>query len=178
MAGFSAEDAGKRAGTSTNRLTQWEAGESQPTLRQLRLLGKAYRRPSAFFFKSELPEDPPGIADFRLLPGGALGEGDSPSLRYEVRRAQSRRETASEIMALIGEVARPVTLTASREEGPEVVGDRIRDALGVTIPAQFRWPDHYEALREWTRATERVGVLVFQFSNVEVDDAHALPPDS
>ena len=171
VAGFSVEDAGKRSGMSADRLTQWEAGKARPTLRQLRLLGKAYRRPSAFFFKSKPPEDPQGIPDFRLLPDGAPAEGDSPALRYEIRRAQSRRQTALEIMSLIGEVARPVVLSAHRADGPERVGDRIRDALGVTIPEQFRWRDQYRALREWTRATERVGVLVLQFSNVELDEA-------
>jgi Zn-dependent peptidase ImmA (M78 family)/transcriptional regulator with XRE-family HTH domain len=171
VAGFSTDQAARKAGTSEARLAEWEAGEGQPTLRQLRLLSKAYRRPTAFFYRSETPPEPPGMPDFRLVQEGALDGGDSPALRYEIRRARIRRETALEITALLGHEPPAVDLAGRREEGPEALGERIRRFLGVGVATQFRWTDHYEALREWTRAAERNGVLAFQFSNVEVSEA-------
>jgi transcriptional regulator with XRE-family HTH domain len=171
VAGFSTDQAARKAGTSEARLAEWEAGEGQPTLRQLRLLSKAYRRPTAFFYRSETPPEPPGMPDFRLVQEGALDGGDSPALRYEIRRARIRRETALEITALLGHEPLAVDLAGRREEGPEALGERIRRFLGVGVATQFRWTDHYEALREWTRAAERNGVLAFQFSNVEVSEA-------
>ena len=171
VAGFTSEDAARRAGTSENRLAQWEAGEAHPTLRQLRLLARAYRRPTAFFYRSELPPEPPGLPDFRLLPDAVMERGNSPALRYEIRRVQARRETALEILALLREVPSEVALRADRGDGPEVVGSSVRQFLAVSMEVQRAWKDHYEALREWTRAVEARGVLVFQFSNVEVEEA-------
>jgi Zn-dependent peptidase ImmA (M78 family)/DNA-binding XRE family transcriptional regulator len=171
VAGFSTEDAAKRAGTSRERLEKWESGKAHPTLRQLRLLARAYRRPSAFFFRSELPPEPPGIPDLRLLPEAPFDQGDSPPLLYEIRRVQARRETALEIMGLLGDDPPEVTLRAEQRDGAETVGERLRTFLGVRYGIQYAWRDHYEALREWTRAAERRGILVFQFSDVEVQEA-------
>lgn len=171
VAGFSIEDAARRAGASVTRLEAWEGGAARPTFRQLRLLARAYRRPSAFFFRTELPPEPSGLPDFRLLPDTFSDDGDSPDLIYEIRRAQVRRETALEILALMGHSPAKVDLIANRREGAEAIGQRLRDYLGVTLPAQSGWNDQYEALREWTRAVEARGILVFQFSRVEVREA-------
>lgn len=170
VAGYETSLVARRVGTTEERVREWEAGEERPTLRQLRLLARTYRRPTAFFYRSALPPEPEGLPDFRLLPTTGPAEA-SPALRYELRRVQARRDTALEILGLLGEAPEEVDLSAARREGPEAVGARIRGFLGVTLDEQRRWRDHYEALRAWTRAAEARGILVFQFSNVEVDEA-------
>jgi Zn-dependent peptidase ImmA (M78 family) len=171
VAGFAPAQAARRVGTSERRLQEWEEGVSQPTLRQLRLLARTYRRPTAFFFTSEVPPDPPGLPDFRLLPYAAGEFGESPALLYEIRRVQARRETAVEILTALADLPDAVTLEANRGDGPEGAGGRIRAFLGVSVEEQAGWRDHYTALRSWIRAAEAKGVLVFQFSNVEVWEA-------
>ena len=59
-AGLSVADAAKKAGTSEAIVRQWEEGTLQPTIRQLRLLANAARRPIAIFYRdrsSHRPED-------------------------------------------------------------------------------------------------------------------------
>lgn len=49
------ERASKKAQVTAEQLGSWERGESQPTITQLRKLGRAYKRPLAVFY---LPKPP------------------------------------------------------------------------------------------------------------------------
>lgn len=164
--GFSQEDAARKIGVSFKKLQDWEAGDTQPTLRQARLLGKAYRRPSAFFYLSTPPETPPELPDFRLLPDSQREL--TPDLLYEVRRARFRRDVAIEVSQIVGEKIPEFALEVSSNETPEVIGAIIRSYLGVEEEQQFSWRGPYKALNAWTRAAEAAGILVFQFSGVDV----------
>lgn len=105
-AGLGIPDAARKVSVSPERVQTWEVGTTQPTLRQLRLLARAYRRPTAFFYRSTVPPEPEGLPDYRLLPEAVGAQGESPSLRYEIRRARGRRDAALEIMAQLGETPR------------------------------------------------------------------------
>ena len=170
VAGVSLSDAARKAGVVAERVEAWEAGDGRPTLRQLRLLAKAYRRPTAFFYRSTVPPEPLGLPDYRLLPEEAVEEGQSPALRYEIRRAASRRDTALEILAVLGESPPDVTLEAGRHEAVSTIAARIRDFLAVTVEEQSSWPSPYSALGNWTAAAEAQGIYVFQLSGIEVTE--------
>ncbi len=171
VAGLNVPDAARKAAVRPERLQEWESGDRKPTLRQLRLLAKAYRRPTAFFYRSTLPPDPEEIPDFRLLPELELAMGESPALRYEIRRARGRRLVALEILGLIGETPSQPNLQATRQNGVHAIAERIRAFLGIDLAQQFAWRNRYEALRAWVAATEDREIFVFQFSNVEVAEA-------
>lgn len=66
--GWTAEEVAKRLKTSVEAIKAIERGERQPTLRQLKELSKAYRRPLASFFLSEPLPEPPLPEDYRMLP--------------------------------------------------------------------------------------------------------------
>jgi len=58
-------------------------------------------------------------------------------------------------------------------EDDEVVGQRVRELLGITWEAQLNWPvqpPHYFALNAWRSAVERQGILVFQTGDVELQE--------
>jgi Zn-dependent peptidase ImmA (M78 family) len=59
-------------------------------------------------------------------------------------------------------------LTASIKDLPEKVGFRIRKYLGITKEEQFSWTNPYDALNTWIRIAEKSGILVNQFSGIEV----------
>jgi transcriptional regulator with XRE-family HTH domain len=59
------ETAAAKASVTVDRLKEWEAGESQPTIRQAQTLAKAYKRPFALFFLPEIPRDFQPLQDFR-----------------------------------------------------------------------------------------------------------------
>ncbi len=56
---------------------------------------------------------------------------------------------------------------------PEDAGERIRELLGVTWEAQVQWESAYEALNTWRAAIETRGVLVFQTSDVALEEMRA-----
>ncbi len=72
-AGLSLDQAAKKVQVGPGRLESWESGKGRPTVRptvkQLRKLGNAYKRPIAVFYLPEPPKDFQPMKDFRRLPG-------------------------------------------------------------------------------------------------------------
>jgi Zn-dependent peptidase ImmA (M78 family)/DNA-binding XRE family transcriptional regulator len=169
-AGLDSELAAKKAGVKPERLGSWEAGERRPTIVQLRKLAHIYRRPIAVFYLPEPPADIPAPRDFRRLPGEVAGV-ESPELRYEIRRAVTRREIALELLSEEGEEALEFPLRARLSDDPDDLASRVRDALGVDLRTQYTWRGTYDPFNGWRAAIEEQGVLVLQM--VDVDPAEA-----
>ncbi|RQD73636.1 MAG: ImmA/IrrE family metallo-endopeptidase [Candidatus Syntrophonatronum acetioxidans] len=166
-AGYSLDEAAQKIRTSIERIQAWESGNEKPTLRQLRIAGRVYRRPSALFYRHTIPEQPQTLPDFRL-PSDS-GDVIKPVLRFEIRRAFARRAIALEISEQLEEQPPQFVFEAEMSEPPESLARRIRELLQVTLKEQYSWYDHYEALRTWITAIEKVGVLVFQTGNVDIN---------
>ena len=163
-AGMDLQQAAHKAAVKEEKLQAWEEGTEQPTIKQLRTLGEIYRRPLAVFFLPEPPRDfqVQNLKDFRRLAQGVAG-GFSPALRFEIRRGLFRREVALELFQNIGTTPPPFQLLADLTEDPEVVGARLRGALGITIDRQRQWQAQgYDAFNEVRDAVEALGALVFQ----------------
>src|SRR5579864_1147774 len=114
-AGLSVVDAARKIGGKSlrpERLEAWEAGNAQPTVAQLRKIAQVYKRPLAAFFLSEFPRDFTIPRDFRRLPGEGLPTITS-DLRFEIRRAEERRELALELYEDLGEQAPAFALSAT-----------------------------------------------------------------
>ena len=168
-AGFALPDAARRAGVKSAKLEAWERGESRPTITQLRVLARVYKRPLAVFYLPEPPRDFQALQDYRRLPGEPVAE-QSPALRFGIRSAHYRREAALDLYQELGETPPPLTLSADVHEDPEVVAVRFRSALGIGYADQITWKDDYDALNRWRLALERLGVLVFQVSRVKLSE--------
>jgi Zn-dependent peptidase ImmA (M78 family) len=167
---FQPHAAAKKAKVPVERLLEWEAGETSPTINQLRILANIYKRPLAVFFLSEAPKQFDVMRDFRRLPGTVRAEY-SPELALAVRRARFRREIAMELaedleldVPRLAFDARPLIQT------PNQFADKARTLLHVTLQEQYQWKEQYEALNAWTAAVERLGVLVFQTSAVDMQE--------
>lgn len=168
-AGLNLAAAAKRIRVSEDALKAWEEGAAVPTIGELRRASEAYKRPLAIFMLPEPPREWSAIHDYRKLPEEIAGEGPSPALLAELRRAEERREIAIEILE-DGEEPPAFPVIASVAEDPEDVADRIRAALGVSIDEQQAWDDKHEASHDWIRAVERLGVLVFQASRIPLSE--------
>jgi Zn-dependent peptidase ImmA (M78 family)/DNA-binding XRE family transcriptional regulator len=169
-AGFDVATAAKKAGVAPERLSAWEADEAQPTMNQLRKLAHIYRRPVAVFYLPRPPEDVSPPKDYRRLPGRVAGV-ESPELRYEIRRAVTRREFALELLEEAGEDAPEVPMTGDGSESSEQLGNRIRDVLGIDMQVQSTWRGAYDSFNGWRTLIERTGALVQQMLAVEVGEA-------
>ena len=166
--GLSVADVSKKVGVKPEKLAQWESGETTPTMNQLREIGRVYRRPSALFYSSAPPRAIPPVADYRLLPDHVTRE--SPRIFFEIRRAHERREIALDLSALSTTPVADFDVDGTLSEDPSALANRIRDSLGVSIDVQASWGgNEYLALRTWVSAVERLGVLVFQASGIDVE---------
>jgi Zn-dependent peptidase ImmA (M78 family)/transcriptional regulator with XRE-family HTH domain len=159
--GLDIQNAAKKVGTTSVRIQEWEEGSSQPTIKQLRKLAKAYMRPLGLFFLPELPKDAENIKDFRRIPEEFFEEMSS-ALRFEIRLAQDRREEALELLSDLDEEPLVIDSRFNLNDDPDQVASELRNMLNVSIDEQRRWRTKYEAFNSWRHAIENKGTLVFQ----------------
>jgi Zn-dependent peptidase ImmA (M78 family) len=155
-----------------DKLASWEAGEDAPSISQLRKIATTYKRPLAVFYLQAVPTDFQVIRDLRRLPGSGFRRLP-PALMLEVRRAMQRRALALELMDDLGQQFPTFTLQAALTEDAETVGARIRNAFKITNDEQAKWrdPSGRAAFKGWRSHTEDAGVLVFQATSFDAEEA-------
>lgn len=171
--GYPVDRVAERLQVKPERVEAWERGEFPPTLRQVQDLARFLHRPLSLFFLPSPPSIPPLAAEYRRLTGVTPGQ-ESPQLRLAVRQMVNRRESALSLTEELGERVPSFVLQAHLNEMPKDVGERVRAALRVPITAQTAWRDEWQAWREWRAAVEQLGVLVFQFPKVELNEARGV----
>lgn len=173
-AGFTLAEAAKRLKVEEARLTAWEdpTDEDAPSIPQLRKIAALFKRPLAVFYLEEAPPRFAIMRDLRRLPGVGT-RNYSPDLQLEIRQANERRELALDVAADLGQDIPMFLLSATMREDSEVVGTRIRTALGVTKEVQFHWRDldGRAAFNAWRNRIEDLGVLVFQTMRFSTEEA-------
>ncbi|HEX8310942.1 MAG TPA: XRE family transcriptional regulator, partial [Chthoniobacteraceae bacterium] len=171
--GYPVDQVAKRLQVEPGRVEAWERGERPPTLRQVQELARFFHRPLNVFFLASPPQLPPLAAEYRRLPGVTPGS-ESPKLRLAVRQMVNRRESALSLMEELGEPIPTFTLSGHLREDPREVGERLRAALRMQVQTQLDLRDEWQAWREWRAAAEDLGVLVFLFPKVELDETRGL----
>jgi len=173
QSGYAPAVVAKRLQVKEDRILAWESGERQPTLKQVERLAKLFHRPLSVFFLAEPPRLPPLAAEYRRLPGVTPGR-ETPEFRLAIRQMVSRRENTINLMGELGEEVPAFSLVAHMRESPVKVGERLRNATGVDVATQFGWRDGYQAWAAWRAAIERLGVLVFQFGKVDLEETRGV----
>jgi Zn-dependent peptidase ImmA (M78 family) len=159
--GKSIDEVAKRLDISGSVVENWETGDKQPTLKQLRELTTFYKRPLAAFFLAEPPQEPPFPVDFRTLPK-TVRKPFSEKTRLAIRRARRLQALAGELNKTLEAEMKVKIGEASLSDDPETVAIRARASLGVGMESQFNWKDEATALSEWKRSIEQTGPLVFE----------------
>jgi len=167
--GFEIVQVAKKLQIPPERLEEWERDAGRPTMVQLRKLAKVYKRPLGVFYLPEPPPDVRPLHDFRRLPGKVAGV-QSPELRFEIRRAHSRRELVLDLSQGVGGPPPTFALSATLADNPETLGTAIRIALGIRYEDQIISGGPHETLNAWRSALENAGVLVFQATTVAVTE--------
>jgi len=171
--GYDRERVAPRLQVKEERLAAWESGERRPTFRQVEKLAAFLRRPLSVFFLPRPPQLAPLAADYRRLPGIQPGH-ESPELRLALRQMLGRRENALNLMGELGEAVPEFSLRAHLNERAADVGARMREATGIDPLSQLDWADEWRAWDAWRTAAERLGVLVFQFPKVALEEVRGL----
>jgi Zn-dependent peptidase ImmA (M78 family) len=167
-AGLEPEVAAHKLAVKLERLARWESGEDRPTIPQLMKLSEVYKRNPAVFYLPEPPPEALAVHDFRRLPetgAAALSSG----LRYEIRLAGTRRQI---LLSVVGTEEMQTRLPQLRIENTDAEGAAaaIREHLGVTLAEQKTWRRPDIGFRQWRDALERIGVLIFQTTRVDVKE--------
>jgi len=173
QSGYAPGPVAKRLNVKPERLLAWERGEVKPTVHQAQALARFYHRPFGVFFLPQPPTIPPLATEYRRLPGVTPGV-ESPELRLALRMMSLRREIMLELIDEMDETTIQFTAQAHLGESPQELARRLRELLGVSVQEQLDWRDEWQAWRRWREAVESVGILVFQFPKVSLNQARGV----
>ncbi|MBA3044860.1 MAG: XRE family transcriptional regulator [Candidatus Thermoplasmatota archaeon] len=167
-AGWTKEEVAKRLGTSIEVVEAIEARERQPTLRQLKELSNAYKRPLAAFLLSKPLEEPPLPKDYRMLPG-KQDVFDKKTI-YAIRKARNLQDVGAELLINFNDSAKPKVKRLKVADNPELVAIKCRETFNLSVEAQRKFRNSYELFNYLRDKIEEMNILVFQFS-MPVEDA-------
>lgn len=141
------------------KLEAWEAGEVQPTLKQLQDYAHTTHAPIGFFFLPEPPVEQVPIPDFRTMADRAVVR-PSPDLLDTVYACQERQAWYRDFALVNGTPPLPLVGSLTRNTTPVHAASRIRHALGFDVDARRDCRTWTEALRLFIEQAENVGVMV------------------
>ena len=167
QAGCDLEQAAKSAGTKATVVAEWESSafDRLPTIVQAQKLAHAYRVPLAVLY---MERPAAGLAwesipEFRGLdPEIGSIRPQSRQLRWMIRQAQERQAFAFELLEDAGEFPLTWVGSATLDDDPESLGERIRRELSVNgdIP---RIKDRERILDWWVDRVESLGAFVSRY---------------
>lgn len=143
----------------------WLSGEAQPTLKQLEDFARLSHTAIGYFFLPEPPALALPVPDFRTLRDEALAE-PSCDLLDTLYLCQQRQDWYRDHARMHGLPALPFVGSASVQEAPEAVAQRLREALGLSAEARRQLPTWTEALRQLIARADAAGVMVMVSSVV------------
>ncbi|MDR3688046.1 MAG: ImmA/IrrE family metallo-endopeptidase [Fimbriimonas sp.] len=150
------------AGVLLDRYLEWEAGTSQPTLRQVEQIANKVKIPTIVFFLAEPPSEPKPLLDYRTVTNDGQA-GYSPELTLEIRKArylQSRLGECSDDIVPGWHSGLPaLNLT----DNPIEKAVELRALIGVSLDQQREFKAENRGLREWRKALFNIGILTFGF---------------
>jgi Zn-dependent peptidase ImmA (M78 family) len=166
--GWTAEEVAKRLETSAEVIRAIGEGERQPTLRQLKELSKAYRRPLASFFLSKPFHELPLPKDYRML-SEKEDKFDEKTI-YVIRKARSLQKIMNELSENIKYSTTPMVERAGLDDDPGRLAGEYRKLLNLSEEHQRKARTPYELFHHIREKLEDMNIIVFQFS-MPIEDA-------
>lgn len=171
--GMAVDEAAAKINVAAQKVKDWEAGRSKPTMRQGRMLAAYYNRHFLEFFSESIPE----VAEISLVPDYRTFKGLRSPGEKEQRSMEAIQEWAEEqrlnALALVEELGdRPPMFSRNLSFGVdadvEIAAEISREAMGFKIEEQlelkkavrYTFPD---ILRD---KIEGMGVLVLKQGDI------------
>lgn len=165
--GLTEVGAARKIGVPDDRVAQWESGDTQPTIAQLRKAATAYNRALGVFFLAAPPAGFDTLRDFRRHEGAATGEW-TPELHTEYRRAHAQRDNALELFELDDDEPSSDWRLSSPGDDEAFAALARRTLLELSPLRLANASTPYDHLNTWVAALERAGVLVMATSRGQV----------
>lgn len=147
------------------KLSDWESGELQPTLRQMESFARAVHVPIGYLFLPQPPAEPLPIPDFRTIGERRLTR-PSPNLLDMLYLCQQRQEWFRNYARMRGLEPLAFVSRSRVQDAPVEVAARIRNELGLSIAERQQLSTWTEGLRRLVAKAEDAGVLVMASSIV------------
>lgn len=160
----------RRAGTKLHIYQSWEGGEVRPTHKQLQKVAKVLGRSPSFFYLQNPPEEPEPRMEMRRVYGSSP-MADSTAFAQEIQEMLRRRNMVLDLYDRLDEAKPEIPFSFTIDQDPEELAQTVRTWLNVTIDEQFGWDSVYKALKSWRSALEQRGMLTFQMSGIDMDEA-------
>ncbi len=157
------------------RLEAWEAGEAQPTLRQLEGFARATHAPVGYFFLPAPPDEPLPIPDFRTMADREITR-PSPNLLDTVYACQQRQDWYRDHARVTGQIPLPFVGSLTVATAAVEAAQQIRDALSFSVEARRACPTWTEALRAFIVLADQLGVMVMVSGVVMNNNTRHLDP--
>ena len=161
--------------TRFKKLSEWESGATQPTLKQVEAFARTVHVPIGYLFLSEPPDEPVPIPDFRTFAGHAISR-PSPNLLDTIYTCQDRQGWYREFARVDGQPACTFVGSATIETQAEVVAGEMQDILGFDLSARRNCSTWTDALRLFIRHADDAGVLLMVSGVVASNNRRRLDP--
>lgn len=168
-AGMSLDDAARAIGLSgadpSARLAAMEAGEREPTRRQIAKMAEKYRRPILTFYLPEPPARAPRAHDFRTMRDREpLAEARIEALVRDVRVRQALVQSALQDL----EEDQPVPFVGSMrvDQGAPEIAEAMRATLQFDLGEYRAARNTGDAFRLLRESVENAGVYVLLIGNL------------
>lgn len=150
------EVAAAKVNVSTDKLKEWENGDTQPTIKQAQTLAKAYKRPFALFFLPDIPKDFQPLQDYRKNGSKSL----STASVFIIRDIQQKQSWISSVNEENNETKLPFVGRFSIRNNSSEVANDILKTLNI-YPGNYRTDN---PIKEWIDAAESHGIFVSRTS--------------
>ncbi len=152
------------------KLPEWEAGETQPTMKQLEAFAHTVHVPFGYLLLAEPPEEPVPIPDFRTFAGRAVTR-PSPNLLDTIYACQERQSWYGDFARVTGEPDLGFVGSASVKASPKTVAAQMREILRFDLAARRECSTWADALRLFIRRGDEAGILVM-VSGIVMSNTH------
>ncbi|MBI2861165.1 MAG: ImmA/IrrE family metallo-endopeptidase [Chloroflexi bacterium] len=151
----------RRGLTSEERLVKWESGEEKPTLSELELIAKAYRRPLLTFFLSEPPRAETRLQDFRTIGDRPVAKS-SPEFAAFRRQTEALQKTLRELVEEEG--GKPLQFIGSCDTrvAPATIAQAIRSKFGFSLGDQQQVQNSDELFNTLRAKAGEAGIFVLR----------------
>lgn len=150
------ETAAAKVHVTVEKLKEWESGASQPTIKQAQDLAKAYKRPFALLFLSDIPNDFQPLRDFRRNGSTPLG---TASL-FIIREIQQKQAWMSSVNQEDGTPKAPFVGRFTINDDAVVVANDILASFNIS-PSSY---GSKSPIKEWIDKAETNGIFVSRTS--------------
>ena len=161
--------------TRFKKLSEWESGATQPTLKQVEAFARTVHVPIGYLFLSEPPDEPVPIPDFRTFAGQAISR-PSPNLLDTIYTCQDRQGWYREFARVDGQPERTFVGSATIDTPAEVAAGEMQDILGFDLSARRNCSTWTDALRLFIRHADDAGVLLMVSGVVASNNRRRLDP--